>query len=354
MAYFAHMRNHGPEEKENNTASSDCARGQDSAGLSSFRDMETDPFPPGPRAETSEHAILIDWAKAEAGLAARLARVAGRFGALDERLRRGPKGWRHRLALIEATDLSWQIGERVGADRLALWVSLRLSGVHEDTAALGRLGWAVRRLSGGPGPEVGLSEFLGRRDAEPAFNGAEQLSVSAQGWHALMAAANALHPISRACMGFHVWSLAGLARHGGEVEAAVTAARIAAAEGKGAVFAPLGMGGSVAFRSGGEPSARLARWLEGMDNACHAAMRHLDDIEIWAERAQDVMSPLSGRIPPALRAALVEWPLISAPMAEMLTGGSRAAAQRNLSWMEERGLVREITGQGRFRMWRIG
>jgi hypothetical protein len=39
-------------------------------------------------------------------------------------------------------------------------------------------------------------------------------------------------------------------------------------------------------------------------------------------------------------------------MAEALTGASRAAVQRNLKWKEDRGLIREVTGQGRFRMWR--
>jgi hypothetical protein len=39
-------------------------------------------------------------------------------------------------------------------------------------------------------------------------------------------------------------------------------------------------------------------------------------------------------------------------MAEALTGASRAAVQRNFAWMEARGLIREVTGQGRFRMWR--
>ena len=51
-------------------------------------------------------------------------------------------------------------------------------------------------------------------------------------------------------------------------------------------------------------------------------------------------------------AAVTEWPLVSAPMAEALTSSSRAAIQRNLSWMEAQGLVRELTGQGRYRMWR--
>jgi DNA-binding MarR family transcriptional regulator len=39
-------------------------------------------------------------------------------------------------------------------------------------------------------------------------------------------------------------------------------------------------------------------------------------------------------------------------MAETLIGVSRAAVQRNLAWMEARGLIYEVTGQGRFRMWR--
>ena len=34
------------------------------------------------------------------------------------------------------------------------------------------------------------------------------------------------------------------------------------------------------------------------------------------------------------------------------TAVSRAAVQRNLAWMEARGLIREMTGQGRYRMWR--
>ena len=82
-------------------------------------------------------------------------------------------------------------------------------------------------------------------------------------------------------------------------------------------------------------------------------MRHLDDIEAWSARAEAEMSPLSGRTPPALSAVLTEWPLVSAPMAEALIDASRAAVQRNLAWMEARGLIHEMTGQGRYRMWRV-
>ncbi|NEX48599.1 hypothetical protein G3572_20585 [Rhodobacter sp. ETT8] len=309
-------------------------------------------LPPEPRAEPRETAVLYGWQRAEAGCAARLARVAGRLGALDERLKRGPEGWRHRLALIEAADLSWFVGDRIGSDRLALWISMRLSGVQDDTAAMARAGWAVRRLTGGPRPEVDLAAFVDRRDPENLADEAEPFADRAGGWLDLMLQANDLHPITRACLGFHLWNLAGLGQHGDWIEAAVTAARIAASEGRGAVFAPLAMGGAAGLRAGGPPADRLARWLDGMESACLTAMRHMDDIEAWASRAEVEMAPLSGKTPPALRAVLVEWTFVSAPMAAALTGASRAAVQRNLIWMEARGLIREVTGQGRFRMWR--
>lgn len=313
---------------------------------------EPDDLPPGPRAEPRETAILDDWRKAEADNAARLARVAGRLGGLDERLRRGPEGWRHRLALIEAADLSWFVGDRIGPDRLALWIAMRLSGVQDDTAALARVGWAVRRLTGGPGPEVDLSAFLDRRDPENLVDQAEPFSDRAGGWLSLMKQAVDLHPFTRGCLGFHLWSLAGLGQNGDRMEAAVTAARIAASEGKGAVFTPLAMGGAGGLRPGGPPANVLVRWLDGMDAACLTAMRHLDDLVAWEARAEAKMAMLSGKTPAALRAVLTEWPFVSAPMAEALTGASRAAVQRNLAWMEERSLVREVTGQGRFRVWR--
>jgi len=166
-----------------------------------------------------------------------------------------------------------------------------------------------------------------------------------------MAQADDLHPITRACMGFHLWNLAGLGQHSDGMEAAVTAARISASEGRGAVFTPLAMGGAGGLRAGGSQTVRLARWLDGMETASLTAMRHLDDIEAWSAKAETEMATLSGRTPPALRAVLTEWPLVSAPMAEAMTGVSRAAIQRNLAWMEAHGLIREVTGQGRFRMW---
>jgi hypothetical protein len=99
------------------------------------------------------------------------------------------------------------------------------------------------------------------------------------------------------------------------MEAAVTAARIVASEGRGAIFAPFAMGGAGGLRAGGTAADRLVRWLDGRETACLTAMRHIDDIEAWSVRAETEMATLSGRTPPALRAVLTEWPLVSAPMA---------------------------------------
>ncbi|MFC6639634.1 hypothetical protein GV827_15860 [Sulfitobacter sp. JBTF-M27] len=313
---------------------------------------EPDYLPPGPRAEPPDTSVIDDWRRAEASYAAHLAKVAGRLGALDDRLRRGPEGWRHRLALIEAAELSWHVGNRIGPDRLMLWMSMRLSGVQDDAVALARVGWAARRLTSGPDPEADLSAFLERRDPENMADEAERFADRTSSWTGVMREASDLHPITRACMGFHLWSLAGLGQQGDRMEAAVTAARIAAAEGRGAVFGPLAMGGTGGLRSEGPHADRLVRWLAEMETACLTAMRHLDDIEAWAARAETEMRLLSGKTPPALLALLTEWPLVSAPMAEALTNVSRAAVQRNLAWMEGRGLIHEVTGQGRFRMWR--
>lgn len=313
---------------------------------------DLDAIPQGFSAMESDGGILTDWVLAEAGLAAPLARAACGLGALDDRLRRGPEGWRHRLALLEASELSWLAGDRIGADRVAQWIALRLAGVQEDATALARTGWAVRRLTGGPGPKQGLAEFLGRHDPDGQTAQDDRFADRAANWHDMIEVGSALHPISLACMSYHRWNLAGLGQTHDRIEASVTAARLAASDLKGAMFAPLAMGGATGLRAGGSPAERLARWLRGLDAALLTAMRHLDRIEAWSERAAGEMAVLSGRTPVALLRVLSDWPLISAPMAETLTGASRAAVQRNLAWMEERKLIREVTGQGRFRMWR--
>lgn len=341
---------------------------------------EPDYLPPGPPPEATETDVVDVWRAAEAGQAAQLARVAARLGILDERLRHGPVGWRQRLALIEASDLSWLTQDRIGLDRLSLYMALRVSTATDDAQALYRIGWTVRRLTGGPAPltrglAVGdLETFLDRRDRPgqgERFEDAkapsrvvemaerEAFEDRAAGWLAMMDQAEDLHPVTRSCMGFHLWHVAELSPVDDPLEAAVTAARIAIADlapsgsTPGAIFAPIAMGGGGGFRAIGDQRARLARWLNAIESATFAALRRLEQIEAWAANAERVMAPLSGKTPPMLRDLFTSWPLVSVQMAEKLTGAHRATVQRNIDWMEERGLIREVTGQGRYRMWRI-
>ncbi|PTE22668.1 hypothetical protein C5F48_05920 [Cereibacter changlensis JA139] len=297
---------------------------------------------PLPRADRRSLLRPAEWRAAEAALAPDLARAAYRFGALDERLRRAAEGPRSRLALVEAAEFSWWAGDRVTPDRLALWLALRLDGVQDDSLALARAGWAVRRLTSGPGPQAGLAAFLGRQEA-----GQDWLAD----WSEIETASLGMHPITRAALGFHAWGLLTAPAASTRIEAAVVASRLAAAEGRGAVFLPLATGGSQALRPGGPAEDRLARWYAGAVQAAFAALRLLDRLDDWQARAAAATAGLSGRTPPLLIAALAHWPLLSAPVAEAETKASRAAVQRNLDRLTELGLIREVTGQGRFRLW---
>ncbi len=294
-------------------------------------------LPPLPR---SDRRALIDpavWQAAQADCALELAALSFRAGMLSERLRNAPAGWVQRLALIEAAELSWWVGDRLPQDRLSLWLGLRLSGVSEDALALQRAGWAVRRLTGGPGPQdggwaQGLSAFLGRDAGELAD---------------LMDRASHLHPAVQAAILFQGWRIIGPGGPATDVEAAVLAARAGTAL---APFLPLAFGGD-ALRATGPVPDRLRRWLTGTEAALRAALSQLDRLALWDRKARDALADLQGRTPPALVTVFTEWPHLTAPLAENATKASRASVQRNIDIMATRGLIREVTGQGRYRVW---
>jgi hypothetical protein len=77
----------------------------------------------------------------------------------------------------------------------------------------------------------------------------------------------------------------------------------------------------------------------------------IDRMADWEQRSVMVLKDCSGRTPGELVQVFARWPMVSAPMAEVQTGASRAAVQRNLDLMTARGVIREITGQGRYRIW---
>ncbi len=312
---------------------------------------------PGPQADQTPLVDVASWTAAEAALARPLADLAGQVGQLTARIAAGPAGWRQRLALQEAADLSWLAGDRVPPDRLALWQVLRLQGDADDSQALLRAGWAVRRLTAPQGPGDDLGVFLGRKDPGDA----RQLQDQIADWHEIMGQGRGLHPLTQAALSFHGWPLTGLsAGHvlGGAaplplMEAAVVAARLAMGHTPetGVLFLPLALGGAAGLRATGSAEHRLARWLAGAGQGVRAALRQLDQLAAWDARAQQACAGLSGRTPPQLITLLRDWPLVSARMAEAESDASRAAIQRNLNRLVDLGVAREVTGQGRYRFW---
>ena len=285
-----------------------------------------------------------------------LARLTQIFGELDLRLRDAPAGLALRLALREASDLSWWSGDRLSVDRLSLWHVLRIGSTDDTEQALARAGWAVRRLTGGAPPADGLTAFL-----ERVSDGAEETALGPDSGalsdlSVLMGEIADLHPVTQGAIVFFAWRMLG-ASWSRDLEAAVLAARHAASisrkPGRGALFIPLVLSGADTFRGQGDPLAKLTAWISGAERATLAALLHLETVSNWQSKAEEAVSDLSGHTPIKLIRVFAAYPLVSAPMAERETGASRAAVQRNLDRLSARGLIREITGQERFRVWSI-
>lgn len=304
-----------------------------------------------PRAERASLVDAAGWRAAEAALAADLAELAFDAGRLAERLATAGPSAVQRLALDEAASLSWWTGDRITGDRLALWLSYRIGAADEGGEGLIRTAWAARRLMApagqGAGQGRGLAALLeatlseeGR--ADPGL--IEDVSVE-------MAALEEASAVTRGCALMQLWrSLDERPDHLRGLEAAVIGMRLAASQGASA-FLPLSLTGFSALTASGGAEVRLSGWISGAHRAVLAALMRLERLAAWQARALAETADLSGRTPARLIAALAAQPMLAASQAEAETGASRAAVQRNLDVLMARGLVREVTGQGRFRVW---
>jgi hypothetical protein len=237
-------------------------------------------------------------------------------------------------------------GDRVTADRLALWLSYRIGAADDGGQALIRTAWVARRLmaagEGGRGGTAALQDVLGEDG-----RGDAGLMVDVAAEIAGLAGASA---ITQACALYHLWrALDERPDHLRGLEASVLGAR--AAGQSGLPFLPLSLTGFGALMASGSTEARLAAWITGAHRAVLSALMLLDRLAEWAARATAATDDLQGRIVAQLIAALTAHPMLGVPQAVSETGASRAAVQRNLDILQTRGLVREVTGQGRFRVW---
>lgn len=261
-------------------------------------------------------ARVAQWISAQAASAVPLARAAVAVGALDDRLSRSGAarpGLTQRLALIEAGALCRLAGEAREGDRLA-----------RD--------WAAAKAGARASLLARLAARLAASDTDtgiPAGDPAVHPLVAA-----LCVAASEAGPataVSRTLVFF-----------------AAAAARIGAAAGRGGLcFLPL----ADAIPLLGEGPAALAVGLAAVERSCWRSLDLLDRIERWRGMAGEAVAGWTGRTPGLLLDVLARWPAATAALSESESGASRAAVQRNLDRLVDKGLVREITGRGRYRVW---
>lgn len=285
------------------------------------------------------------WLAAQGTLSSDLASACLAFGRLDARLASAGEGMRLRLALQEVADLGWFAGSRIGVERLSLFFALRV-GAGDDAALLGQFSWGVRRLIG-PGMVEGQGGWVSSLATFLGFGGEAVLDLAET-----MDGTEALHPVTQAAFLFHAWKMAGAERGARDIEGGVLAARLAGEKlGRGALFLPLALGSGTALRGQGTVPARLAAFYRGAEQSSLSALMMIERMVDWEARAREALKDCSGRTPGELVQVFARWPMVSAPMAEEHVGASRAAVQRNLDMMKARGVIREITGQGRYRIW---
>ena len=273
-----------------------------------------------------------------------------------------------RLALGQAAALLWAEGSAVSVERLALWDAARIGAVAEEDEGLARAAWAARRLAArrwSLASSQALARFEGRtpNHSRPGegrglaglswqpfarVHGAVWMAM-AEDWALAVRRLRAAHPFTQAAFGERAWRLHGLSDATAVVEPGVVAMKLAARAGQGGVpFAPLARRRS----PGGErPVEKLRGVYADITAGCRDALMVLERMQAWHARAEAGIADLSGRTPRRLVGLLAERVAVSAPDAAETCGVSVSAALRNLARLADRGLAREITGQGRFRMW---
>ncbi|QDL94785.1 hypothetical protein FDP22_23225 (plasmid) [Paroceanicella profunda] len=300
------------------------------------------------------------WAAAERQMPRRLARVAALLARLDERLA-GSGAAPARLAEEEAVALTRADGARLGLEAFLLWRHGAPAGSTAPGALLAA-GWAARRLTGAaPDPEAGaagLRQFLGHDGSETDLalrpllrrpTGADW-DAEAAAWSQEMTGLAGLHPLTRGAAALALWHGHGLGGPGAVLEGGVLAARIAAADQARARFLPLGAAPRAA---GPGPEARLEAFLARAEARIEPVLAALARRADWADTARLRVAALPGQLAEAAAGVLAAEHLVSANLLRDRLGVSQQAANAVLRRFAEMGLIREISGQKRYRLWQI-
>lgn len=308
---------------------------------------------PGPREPVTNLADPAPWRAAQSADAVALAEAAQALGQLDAVVAQMGDGATLRLALREVSALSWMTGaplsvDEIGRDRLQ-------AKAGTDVQALRQARWALRRLTG-DGSLSDLRAFLGlHRSDQSELAGGARLRMtgtlfdeSAAAFLNGVARLDGAHPLTRGAYARHLWQLLDLSPAEDQAEAAVWAARHMATGCEALRFAPLGHG---MRQLAGTGPARLGVFFAALAQGATQGRTELLQLQAWQARALDRVARIKGNNPARIIAALMARPIASTEMIETATGVSRDTAERLLARLHDMGLVREVTGARRFRIW---
>lgn len=322
-----------------------------------FDDLAATPLPRADRRSLIDPAA---WQAAEATFATLLADAAMAVGRLDAMLTGLDDNGRHgvirRLALIEVEAMLWAQGtplrrEEIGRD-------LMEARADADLQAMRLARWALRRLEGqgaldDPRSFLGLhrTDNLALAEALALRPSGDDFDAAADEFQQGMASLAVLHPLSRGPVARMLWRLSDLSPSDDLVEAAIWNARAMAARCEALLFVPLGRHGRMVWNDGGDPASRMERHLRAVTDGATEARAHLLRVAEWAAEAHRRTASIKGNNATRIIAALAAQPLMSTAMVEQSADISRDTAERLLARMLTMGLVRELTGSRRFRLW---
>lgn len=318
---------------------------------------------PWPVAGRSPASTPAAWRAGEAAQYRGLLAAAQTLTRFGERLSGFPLDVGERFALLSVSAMLRGEGVWLRPDRIALYRALRI-GTDDDARDLARANWAVRRLLGSSaaGPLEGVQGFLGRNTVQGSQSdtrfiggdlpqGAELVALGDQ-WIAAVEMLKDLHPLTQGAFAFAGWREQGLTPFDEILEPGVAAMRIGA--GGIAPFLPLAEGRNIdRFSIGTNLNQWLSRFYSAVETGSLQALMELDRLADWQARAVQQTADLSGRTPPRLIGALLRLPVVSADLIAATLPCSRPAARRNLDLFAARGLIREVTGQDRYRFWAV-
>lgn len=293
------------------------------------------------------------WRAAQAQHATALARAALAVGQLDMMVAQIGVGALERLALREAAALLWAAGKSVSLEDIARdHFAARADG---DPLDLQTARWALRRLMGQGGIDD-LAAFLGLHLTETETSltrGPSRLSglffeEAAQEFLRHVSSLADAHAFTRGAYARFLWALSDLSVEGDMVEGAVWAARHMAQDCMTLTFLPLGQEGR---RITGLGVSTFPTLLAAIEAGAIAARAELHRLSQWRDQAHAATAGIKGKNAGRIIEMLFAKPHATTQMVEATTGVSRDTAERLLARLHHMGLVREVTGAKRFRIW---